>query len=398
MVVKLERTGKAMLPNSFEPITSFKIRVTNELTDFADLWPRTDRCKSAHCYAFQCADFLEVWSDTIGRARRILTLFVAVFDGDGRPVLLLPLGIERKCGIRILRFLDGGVCDYNTPIVFEPKRAWQSDAVERMWRELIRALPRFDIAMFDKMPANICGLPNPLVRLGGMAAELGHLTNMVGSWKEYVAGQLPYRRKSGQQRRKLAKVGQVVFTVAETPADRQRIIQVMMRQKSRRCIETGQGDELDRPGYRQYYVTMTERFNWPGPLHVSALEVDGETLSTGWSLIFNKRFLWLVTTFEGGQWKRFSPGRILLEHLLEWSFANGITMFDFGIGDEGYKLAYSDQKILLYQVNVPVTLIGKAYQVGRNTKASRFMRSMAKRMMRTYRKIAKVVSRTDGAK
>jgi len=45
-----------------------------------------------------------------------------------------------------------------------------------------------------------------------------------------------------------------------------------------------------------------------------------------------------------------------------------------------------------------VTLIGKAYQVGRNTKASRFMRSMAKRMMRTYRKIAKVVSRTDGAK
>ena len=319
-----------------------------------------------------------------------------MFDDIGRPLLLLPWGIERRRGIRILGFLDGGVCDYNAPIVFEPTRTWDRSAVGQVWQELIRVLPRFDVATFDKMPADICGVPNPFVRLGGIPfAESGHLTNITSTWEEYTAKQLPYRRKSGQQRRKLAKIGSIDFRVAESSADRQRIVEAMMRQKSRRCVETGRADELNLPGYRQYYVAMTERFAWPGPLLVAALEVDGKILSTSWGLIFNKRFLWLVTTFEGGEWKRCSPGRLLLEDLLEWSFSNGITIFDFGLGDESYKLAYSDQKIALYQVNMPATIVGQAYQVGRNTTAWRLLRPVAKRMISMIRWLTHHSGRTS---
>jgi CelD/BcsL family acetyltransferase involved in cellulose biosynthesis len=369
--------------NIGEPVTSLTIRVADDIADFAELWPRTGRCGSTHCYVFQCADYLRVWCDTVGMARRTRALFVGVFDDVGRPMLLLPLGIENQRGIRLLRFLDGGVCDYNAPIIFEPIRIWQGDALKRLWRELKRVLPRFDIAVFDKMPADIDGLPNPFVNLEGISfAESGYLTKITSSWEEYIAKNLPYRRKSGQQRRKLARLGRVAFTIAETSADRQRIVQAMMRQKSRRCIETGQADEINLPGYRPYYVAMTERFTWPGPLLVAALEVDGRILSTGWSFIFKRRFLWLVTTFEGGEWKHFSPGRILLEYLLEWSFSNGITIFDFGIGDESYKLGYCDQKVVLYQASIPVTAIGKAYQAGRNTKTWRLLRPMVKRTIR----------------
>lgn len=368
------------------PITSFKIRVTHDLAEFADLWPRTDRSGSAYCYVFQCADFLEVWCDTIGKARGTQAIFVAVLDDFGQPMVLLPLGIERQCGVRVLRFLDGGVCDYNAPILFAPVRVWSRDAIERAWQELIRVLPRFDIALFDKMPADICGMPNPLIHLGRIPfAVSGYVTSIASSWEQYKAQRLPYRRNSDQQRRKLAKVGRVVFTVAETLIHRQRIVQVMMEQKSRRCIETGEADELDLPGYRQYYVAMTKRFTWPGPLLVTALELDGKVLSTSWSLIFNKRLLWMVTTFAGGDWRRLSPGRILLEDLLEWSFSNGIAIFDFGIGDESYKVGYSDEKIALYQSNIPVTIIGKAYQVARNAKIWRLLRPLAKRAINKIR-------------
>ena len=72
------------------------------------------------------------------------------------------------------------------------------DTIERVWQELIRVLPRFDIAMFDKMPADICGVPNPIVGLRASPfAESGHLTNITGSWEEFAAKRLPYRRKSG---------------------------------------------------------------------------------------------------------------------------------------------------------------------------------------------------------
>jgi CelD/BcsL family acetyltransferase involved in cellulose biosynthesis len=373
--MEMGESPSSFVRESGGPITSFKVRVADHLSNFADLWPRTDRCGSAHCYAFQCADILQVWCDTVGKARGTRALFVAVFDDIGRPLLLLPLGIERhRSVIRILRFLDGGVCDYNAPVVFEPTRTWDRDTLERLWQELTRALPTFDIAEFEKMPADVCGVPNPFVGLGVTPfAASGHLTSITSGSGALTAKQLPHKRKSRQQRRRLTKLGQVVFTVAETPADRERIVQAMMRQKSRRYLETTGVDGLDRPGYRQFYIAMTERFTWPGPLLVTALEVDGKILSTIWGLIFNRRFLGLVMTFEGDEWKRFSPGRLLLEDLLDWSSFNGIRIFDFGIGDENYKLEYCNQTLMLYQANICVTVFGKAYQIGRDTGAWRLL-------------------------
>jgi CelD/BcsL family acetyltransferase involved in cellulose biosynthesis len=144
-------------------------------------------------------------------------------------------------------------------------------------------------------------------------------------------------------------------------------------------------DELDLPGYRQYYVAMTERFDWPGPLFVAALEVEGRILSSLWALVLNGRFLALVSTFEGGEWNRFSPGRLLLEDVLEWSSSNGITIFDFGLGDESYKLVYSNQAVPLHCVNIPVTVVGKVYQAGRTTKAWRLLKPLAKRVINMIR-------------
>jgi CelD/BcsL family acetyltransferase involved in cellulose biosynthesis len=372
----------SLISGEKELVTKFEIRVADDLADFADLWPRTDRIGSARCYAFQCADILQAWCDTVGRAQQTRALFVAVFDDIGRPILLIPLGIEQDRGIRILRFLDGGLCDYNAPVVFEPTRTWEHHTVERMWQGLVRALPRFDIAMFDKMPADICGVPNPFVERGAPSTPSGHFLNVASSWQEYAASRLPYKRESTYQRRRLAKVGNVAFTIAETLADRQRILQAMMSQKSRRYIETRGSDGLDRPGYRQYYSAMTERFPWPGPVLISALEVDGTILATNWGLLSNKRFLGIVMSFEGGKWRSFSPGRILLEDLLKWNFTNGTAIFDFGIGDESYKVAYTDQTLALYQATIPTTVAGKAYHAVRNTKAWSLLREVKKRVLR----------------
>lgn len=355
-------------------ITTFNIRVADNLADFADLWPRTDRYGSAHCYAFQCADILQVWCDTVGKARGTRAVFVAVFDDIGQPILLLPLGIEtRRHVIRVLRFLDGGVCDYNAPVVFAPTRTWDRATLGLLWRALIRALPRFDIAEFEKMPVDICGVPNPLLGLAvSRFADSGHFMSITGSWEEYAATHLPYKRDSSYQRRRLSRFGPLLFRVANAPEDRQRILDAMMRQKSQQYFETWGVDGLNRPGHRQYYTALVERLNWPGPLLVTALEIDKSILATNCGLVCNRRFLGLITAFDANEWKRFSPGRLLLEDLLRWTFTNGIRIFDFGIGDESYKLAYGDQTLPLYRAAIPVTVIGKAFHIGQSAKAELF--------------------------
>jgi len=354
--------------------SDFDVRVADDLAQFGDLWPRTDNCDGVRCYAFQCADILQVWCDSIGKARGTRPLFVGVFDEAGAPLLLLPLGIEREGGLRVLRFLDGGVCDYNAPIIFRPTQMWDRDAVRRLWRELVRKLPRFDLAMFDKMPTDVCGARNPFAYLDGTPSEpSGHVVNIRSTWQEY-AERLPYKRESIIQRRRLSKLGPVAFIVAESPADRQRILEAMLQQKSRRYLETWGTDGLDRPGYRQYYSGLVERSQWPGPLVLSALEVNGEIVATNWGFLANRRFIGIVMTFEAGAWKRLSPGRILLEDLLKWNFERGNSVFDFGLGDETYKLAYADQTLALCQAAIPVNMIGKIYHSGRRTRAWRLVK------------------------
>ncbi len=372
-------SGAFVTEEERETVRSFKIRVASNLTEFNDIWPRSNSRGETYCYALQCADILEVWCETIGKARRTRPLFVAVFDDIGRPMLLLPLGIERHRGIQILRFLDGELNDYNAPIIFEPIRTWGSEILEQLWRELVKVLPRFDIAVLEKMPAEVCGTPNPLIFLGEPFFRSGHFLNIQTSWDEYAANQLPYKRESVIQRRRLAKLGKVTFTVAKDRTDRQRILQAMMRQKSRRYIETRGIDGLDRPGFREYYEALVERFSWPGSVLISALEIDGKILSTNWGFIFNGRFLGIITSFESGEWRRFSSGRLLLEDLLRWNFENGSAIFDFGSGDESYKLPYCDEELLLYHANIPVTLVGKAYELGRKAKAWKLMKSTVAR-------------------
>ena len=341
-----------------EPVGSFKIQVAQSLEAFSGLWPRTGQIATC-CYALQCADVLQVWCNTIGRVRGTEPLFVAVFDDFGRPMLLLPLGIESRRGLRILRFLDGTVCDYNAPVIFEPMRRWDRNAVMRMWDALIRALPRFDIAVFEKMPSDIYGIPNPFIWLDATRYRAsGHLLKITGSWENYANTQLPFKRESIIQRRRLEKLGRLTFMVADNSVERGRVAQAMLSQKSQRFVETRGTDPIDR-GIAQFYTEMTERFAGSESLIVAALKIDDEILSTNWGLVSNGNFLGLVTSFAGGEWKRFSTGRLLLEDLLRWAFASGIKTFDFGIGDETYKTGYCNQSVLVYQAELPITLIGK---------------------------------------
>ena len=50
-----------------------------------------------------------------------------------------------------------------------------------------------------------------------------------------------------------------------------------------------------------------------------------------------------------------------------------------------YKVAYTDQTLLLFQAVIPVTAIGKVYEAARNTRAWRFLKGATTRAIRLSR-------------
>ncbi|GEO98739.1 GNAT family N-acetyltransferase [Methylobacterium haplocladii] len=337
----------------------FQVRVAESPSAFQD-WPRTDRAAAARCHVFQCADILDVWLDTIGAARRIRALFVGVFDSTGRTVMLLPLGIERIRGVRVLGFLDGTVVDYSQPVLFPAASKLDAVAMKRLWPKIRAALPGFDVAIFDKMPTEVCGRSNPLMHLGVVRMpESGHVMSLPES-REDLEKRIPVSKRHVRYMRQLAKDHAVGLEVAASPEQARQFLDDMIENKTRKFHETRvPGFEI--PGKRAFYDEATRRLANLAPIHLSAVRAGDTVVASHWGLVYDDRFYFLMTAYAGGAWRKFSPGRILNDELIRWCHGQGYRWFDFGIGDEAYKDEYCDLVIPLHVAAIPVTLRGRLY-------------------------------------
>jgi CelD/BcsL family acetyltransferase involved in cellulose biosynthesis len=214
-----------------------RVEVATSVDRLPAHWPRSTDPGAAQVHPFQCADVLAVWCDTIGRARGIEPLFVSVLAPSGRPLMLLPLGIRTQYGTKVLRFLDGGVSDYNAPALYAGANF--SGNADALWAEIARHLPRFDIAILEKMPAAVGGLSNPLFALTtDEHHESCHAVSLYGPWETFARDKISNAADSRRRRRKLDKLGTVRIAIAESANEREHFLDAMMRMKRHKFIET----------------------------------------------------------------------------------------------------------------------------------------------------------------
>jgi CelD/BcsL family acetyltransferase involved in cellulose biosynthesis len=356
-----------------------QIGIDSSLAACEELW----RAAFDHCagYVFQTFEWQSAYQTTIGDAEGVRPFIVHVTDRTGATLLLLPLGIYRLGALKVLRFLGGAVTDYNAPLI-DRDFAGRIGAADfaLLWRAIVARLPSVDIAWLRRMPETIEGEINPMTRLRGAVhaqnAYGARLPDSLASFKP------PHQSDSRRQRKRLAEKGTVAALVP-VPADRTlETIQAVACQKSRRWRETGAPDMFARPGYLDFYQSLTEgRFRLEG-VHVSRLQVGETVVASHWGVLFNDRFYYLLPGFVGGEWVRYSCGRLLLESLFEWCVSHRVRVFDLTVGDERYKLDWSDHSLRLYEWLMPQSLIGALYvaywRLRERLKRNRAVRAVAR--------------------
>jgi CelD/BcsL family acetyltransferase involved in cellulose biosynthesis len=337
------------------------IEAASELNGLSARWPTTCTTGDARCFPFQCADVLDIWCGTIGRAQGIEPVFVAVTSADRKPLMLLALGIERVNGVRVLRFLDGGVSDYNAPILFpEIETLGLEDCA--LWKQIQSHLPAYDLAVLEKMPDSVDGIRNPLASLTtGARHESCHHVTLQGDWADFQSKRLPNHRDSRRRLRNLEKRAPVRFKIADGEQERQRVFNALIRMKRHRFSDTAAHDIFADGGYLQFYADATRKLGAKGTVQVSALYAGDHVIAANWGLYCNGRYIDLVPSYEAGEWRQFAPGRLLAEWLLQQHLERGDSVFDYGIGDEPYKFGYCDQHSTLGDAYLPATAKGMAY-------------------------------------
>ena len=361
--LRKERLMPAPISNS----APAQIWITNEIRDLADIWPRSTRLGDARCFAFQCAEVLELYCDTFIPAVLANPWFVAIVNESNEPLALFPFMIEYRSHIRTLRFLDGGLSEHNAPVIFPLAREWNAETAETIWRGLCKSLP-FDIAVLEKVPEFVGDLRNPLCFLNmSPQGQSSYQLALSETWDE-LSAKLPRRSELARKSLRLRKRGTISFEMAETPEQYDILVAALLRQKKRRDMELRGYDSLNRPGFHPYLKAARELIYPTGPVAMVALKVNDTIVATQWGYIVGSRFYCVIPSFEAGEWYRYSPFFQLVDHMLEWCSTKGLSTFDFGFGYAAYKLEYCDASTLLYQAEIPATLRGRLYLLLRNVR------------------------------
>lgn len=327
-------------------------------------WPSIADGRGWSMYVFQSREFLDVWLDTIGGANagRIEPYLIVVKDSDGNPILYLPLVIETRFNVRLLRFWDCGVADYNAPIL-AVGCTLSRQQFGQVWAEILALLPRFDIIDLKKIASDVAGAFNPLTYLDCTAfAESGHAIALpaLRDGTDTRRSVVKLRRRLTHDHQGLSRSGEACFLANPSGATLTEVTARLLALKRQRYLRTQTPDFLAEPGVERFYREMMS----PGRLgtvsHLSALTVNGTVASAHLGFIGRGRFYYILPAYDTA-FARHRVGHLLLQHLVDRSVEEGLDAFDLGIGDGRYKDDWATHRLALYSHEHAVTAAGRLY-------------------------------------
>jgi CelD/BcsL family acetyltransferase involved in cellulose biosynthesis len=353
--------------------TSFKVEILTA-GDLAD-WPSIADVRDLRMYIFQSREFLDLWLDTIGKASRIEPCFVVVKDADGRPVLYLPLIIETKFNVRLLRFMDCGVADYNAPIV-AADRTLSRQEFHEVWADVLARLPGFDVIDLKKIAGDVAGAVNPLTYLDcAPFGESGHaiVLTRLRDRTDTRRAEVRLRRKLQSYANGLSQIGEPRFIVNPEAAEAARVAERLLELKRRKYQRTSTPDFLAAPGVERFYREMMSPARLGTISHLSALTVGDTVASAHLGFIGRGRFYYIFPAYDTA-FGRHRVGHLLLQHLIDQTLTQDFETFDLGIGDASYKNKWATHHLALQSHERAVTAAGRVYlqmrRVGRFVSAS----------------------------
>lgn len=321
--------------------------------------------QAGELYIYQTRAWAENWYTHIGQAIGAELCLVSVRDTSGKPLYFFPFTIERRGPLRVLAWLGGVLTDYGAPIV-QPKNPGDARQFARTWQRMLDALAPVDVVWLTRITPHINGVPNPMTALPlDRYHSAAYPLALTGDWEGFYEAHAGAKTRSTDRRkeRRLAGHGDVAFAKTDggDGALLERVADAMLAQKQAQYREMHAPNVLAEAGYREFFRHPVASLIENGSLHLSALTVGGRIATTHWGMTHHGRFYYFMPSLASGEWAAFSPGRLLLFHLFQWCFQNGIEVFDFTVGDESYKRDWCDMEMPLRQYFKALTFKGKLY-------------------------------------
>jgi CelD/BcsL family acetyltransferase involved in cellulose biosynthesis len=366
-----------------------RVDVFRDLAQAEAIWRELEERQLTTPY--QRFGMLSAWQSDVGSRESSEPFIVTAHDADGRPLVLLPLVLRVRRGVRIASFMGGKHTTFNMALwdLDFAREATAADLADLL--SALRAKAAADVLALTQQPQYWQDHLNPLVMLPGQRSvnDCPVLTMAPGDPPENRISNSFRRRLKGKER-KLQAPG-YRYHVANTDADIERLLDWFFHVKPMRMAEQKLPDVFAEPGVSDF-VRKACRAPIAGGrvIDIHALECDDEVIAIFAGVADGHRFSMMFNTYTMSGRARYSPGLILMRHIIDHYGERRYRALDLGIGSDDYKRLFCKGDEPIFDSFVPLTSRGRftAFamsgfnRVKRRVKHNRVLLDLAQRLRR----------------
>lgn len=350
-------------PDSEIAMKPLSIEVHNRMEPLETVWRQLDRdpLNSLH----QSYDWCAAWVKTHGNP-------LAIIEGkeDARTVFLLPLEITRFNMVRTAQFIGARFNNINTGLFDADFRERHGrTGVERIAAGIVEQLQgKADLVSLQNIPLDWRGDRHPFSTLPVVEHQNRAYQLPLFSDFDATIDQLNgtrRRKKFRHQIRKLDAVGGYRHLVARTDIEKHRLLDLFFQQKATRFKVLGLPNVFQPPETQAFFRMLVEsgRDGHDTPLELHAIELQGEYEGKVAAIAGLSRkgdhAICQFSSIDETLVPEASSGELLSWLMIKGSCAEGVTLFDFGIGDQEYKRRWCTVETIQHDVLLPVTAQGR---------------------------------------
>ncbi len=272
-------------------------------------------------------------------------LFVLQVDTPTETVGFAPFAVARsRDGIRRLVFIGSGhIVPDHLDILALPECG--SHVARAVWSHLWEQRDAWDLIDLNDL---VAGSPLGLVitqtaAQAGMPAEmrmssLSPYAVLPNAFDAYVnsLGDTTRKHLHYSRRRLLRDMPDAQFCRVGTASELENVFDVLVRLHQARWTARGESGSFARPGFRAFHNAAAHAGLANGSLRMYYLQLGTHIAAVFYCYRAGSRVCYYMSGFDE-RWNKYSPGTLLLAHVLEESIAEGAREFDFLQGVENYK-------------------------------------------------------------
>jgi CelD/BcsL family acetyltransferase involved in cellulose biosynthesis len=353
------RTAQA----SARPNASIIARI-DILTDLAAAEPiwRALEAKGGFSSPYQRYDFLKAWQHDAGQHENTSPHIVAAVDAEQRPVMLLPFVLTRAYGVRVAAFMGGKHTTFNMGL-------WDRDFagsvtltdLDRLLAGL-REQAAADVLALTQQPLNWQGLPNPLALWPHQpSVNSCPVLVMPPSAAPTALISNSFRKRLKSKEKKLQALAGYRYSIATDDAEITRLLDWFFQVKPLRMAEQKLPNVFAEPGVEAFVREACSARLPSGnrAIDLHALTCDEEVIALFAGVADGDRFSMMFNTYTLSQHAHWSPGLILMRHIIDHYAGHGYRALDLGIGVDDYKRLFCRDDEPIFDSFIALTARGR---------------------------------------